>query len=1378
MGTRKAALADHEQYQRIARAWRASEILKCRELGRDGPVELRTEDGRWGLWDDLVEEISTGEIHAWQVKDQKTTFAPEPFLELIRSLHSQPGLARGHLLVSGRVTVRIAGELQVLADLGARWGRTGIDPAAALAQLTGAQRLWVHFLEEGLGIDALAVVGLVGRLSVVEGLSAEELAVRARESLAMAGLVDPKGALARILAWLDDRNHAEHRCTPELLWEEALNALARAPVTRPARLRERRLEYLDGVRSSWLRMPVLRGLRDSAGLGILLEAVWVHRRLIELGPVEPPEENGPSTKGPKAPANGSRPPLRARELSKLVRAGGRRTIAILGGAGEGKSQLLHRLRYELAQDALVDSRAPVPLLVSAAALGEASLPEALDRMGTDGAGDLARSRVPCVVLVDAFDEVPSTRVGAALERLGALADDRCVQAVIITTRASFRARLPRVQMVWRLEPWGPPDLEEFLDRWAQQDPTAARRLREEPATRGLLSNPLLATLAALTVAGAPMLRWSRSALFERVMQRLFVEWTEAKGHDPASLSELWAQVEPHLAELAWRMLSGREASLPRDEVWRALAAASRIHATRWLDWADRQVGILVANEPDQYTFLLRSFAEHLAGRRLAERGVEEVVRFGNAPWAEEVVLHAVGILAQREERKGAEAAILGLLDGWQEDYPEGVLVWPRHLRPVLIALRAASELDAPGDQVLANLEEAALAGLTEETSVWVGDRFAEVLRGHAAANSALWMRLRGPLARLLSDPRQRPADWFAQRQEHPRRWLLLLLHRDPGVRSVALEHLSERAHHPEDWPLLLSLLMDDHVWSWDGPVPLQAARLLRRIPREPAFEAFKVHLLSVLGRGFVPGVPAAIALRPGEAPVDRLAEGLARAGQADWKIQEELAELAAFEGGEAALDREWPEWRKRVEAPQPPVRSRPEVGGENQPFTLTVHRRLLEILQVADSWLSEEQAAVMTQLTRGGAGLVLGMLCRRARQDPAPLISVLSGEWDNPAHRSPRMATNQGIRTTDQEPLGEAVLRHPDLRRALLDAWSWFGDDHANKGFRWTYPGRALEAAIRLGDSEAEAIYAAWLPHTQTFLRGFSGLVPVDILARPGIREVAMRSAEEMFRWASVRDEKGVRGAPSTAAAGLLDRAPTWYDSDVLDGVVGWLESGDAQETAAAFMALSRPDAPLPEGLREGNTLEQALHRMCDSGDAGDWFQFRNALAHLVGSPLVPILEGALRDLVQELDGDVLVLAAAALFPQLAREEAQALVQRVAQSFPANWSALRQEGNAILVLVASHPAAFAERIDVLVEQEPFAALECLPLLLPHVEPTRAQGWIRRILDTSIATSLLPWRGSFGGARRSGRLADLVYQHCFDLGIHPWEEEGEEGVAET
>ena len=402
----------------------------------------------------------------------------------------------------------------------------------------------------------------------------------------------------------------------------------------------------------------------------------------------------------------------------------------------------------------------------------------------------------------------------------------------------------------------------------------------------------------------------------------------------------------------------------------------------------------------------------------------------------------------------------------------------------------------------------ALDLLTLETSVWFPQVTAEVVREMARLGGPCWDALIRRVAPHLQ-PRCSPAAWYlAQRDQGRDDWLEALKHRDDRVRRVALDQLAAWVDERKVRHALLDQLLDQTHPPFQEAPALRAGLVLRRATRDEFFQQTLPDLLELAENGGqLRGGAVALALRPGEAPAPLLVSCLHELAQGGMVYPEVLQELAAQPDGEAALGESWKDWRSAIMHPKESVEPAKVGTDETPPLSEEGLRNLHRAIGPAVARWSPDERRQFGLLLTGKE--VTRALCEAA--------------WDHPQAMLERLeqSTDLWLSPDDELHLGEAAVRHPSLRAALLARWERCKDDHE----RSTFPGGALSALVARGDETAAEAYAQWL-RTTFWLQGsfVSVFLSPAALRHPTVRPVAIERARDAWAGIQGRERRG-RGA-------------------------------------------------------------------------------------------------------------------------------------------------------------------------------------------------------------------------------------------------------------
>jgi hypothetical protein len=1159
--------------------------------------------------------------------------------------------------------------------------------------------------------------------------------------------------------WHDDSSLYHEARDGRLTWTIS-GSMAESAFTGPVRSAptELRLRYIEAIEQTAGARRTLTALTASASASggvVPLDAVYVPPHLHVTAASDDASALDQEAAGDLEESGG------ALEDWLRVISRDRKLVTVLGEMGRGKTELLHHVRRALAVAAREDLAAPLPILVRARDLGTG----VVDRQDLGRAAGaqlamqsdtlrelLADPSTRWIYLIDGLDEAaPAIR-----ETILALARDPAWRAtrIIVASRPSG-VRLEAGEVLLSLPPWSSDEVERFLERWHAIDAPTVEALRTSPhyqhASSALLANPLMATLCLALVRQNGSLPLNRAALFMDVIDILAQGWAAGR----AGNSIEWKDVAPALEQAALQHLREGHPHITRDRLKKALHRVAPHDALKLEDASERCFGVLVRVEDGSgYDFLFRGLAEHLAGAAFLEdflqNGFEAIQEAVYEPWAEEVVRHAIGIAMERGRHQAAltllrSLALIGL--PWRQPADQ----W---LRPLLIAIRTAADVEKPTGPVAKVLVMATLRGLLEEDSHWVGDRVADAVQMLAATGGPITKVLWRYCHKRLMESEHAPEAWYAAQGERDAAWWLRALrHRDPEVRAVACERLADYVNDPEVREHLVLMLFDG--WGLGVAPALLAGATLRKATRDAHFvEEIRDTLVELLEAGgqFSAG-GAALALQPDEADPRLLARALAMAYQGTREIlAEPVHALAATPGGREALEAEWPQWREglvetwqyRARLPELPESVR---NASLPPFSHQVHRRIVRAFATGLMHLDPAEWRLAQARHMDGS---IDELCRAAFHRPGEALRHL------------RLNEYHGtiIPVGAQRDLGRAAIRHREMRDALLAAW------HENALARrviGTYPGVALERLVLGEDKEAIEVYAAWLPVSPyTWPFDFPRPDPaVFTIAR--IKQAALADARHAWDHATngqVRDGERSWLAPQTTAIILHHRGPAWLDDAALvSGLCQWLDAQDEQKRLAAVWAFVGGPVPAEVRPRVERVLVELIRGHIDAPTSSA-YEVKRCLR---AAERLGISE--MRSLLETMSGlgtAASALAAAMLIPILTASEACALSGRIA-------AAGIVAGDHVLgarqlrVLVQAAPEAWLALVKRNLDEfrDPALALR----LLPHL-PDARRIELARLLHQADVESDLPWTEVSDGGRALvyARPADVVARVLFEAGL--------------
>lgn len=831
-----------------------------------------------------------------------------------------------------------------------------------------------------------------------------------------------------------------------------------------------RQEYLRAVLATGLNRQTLAGLR---GFAVDLADLFIER---EFTFVDEPEY------------------ARSTLLGWLRTQTDGEALLLLGEPGAGKTELLFHSAARLAELALNDPSAPIPLIITAKDLvAGKSLEGALRRQGHASEEFLVQFRrlatMRCILLVDGLDE------GQEHVLLRHLIDERTrlgprIVALALTSRPAFAPTLPRCRRA-NLCRWSREEGTEFLNRWARLDAAGATRVRsrlDDPGLAELFSNPLTATLSVFTVSQWQDSSPSRARLYASVYGRVLQKWPEQRA--PDAPQSPWSSIAGILRELAVECLREQRTSIRRSTLEARLQAHTPDSWGALLDEIEVRLGILAPyNGNREVIFHDRRLMEYLAAEHLLLQP-EQLLSFAREPWAHEPVRLAFGLLVSRQPDLARKLfGRLVLLE--REDTPG---LHDHALRPVLVAIDAAGDDPVLDDAVAPQLADAVFRRLTEEYSSWVGDTVARHARGLARRGGATFDLLRPRLLELLTENSlRRPFDVAGVRALFTSRddAFMGLLHRSAHVRWAACEYLERVVDDPEVNLRLVYMLFDQGD-LWETELPFVVGRVLRRAKRDASFAPTLTNLQAILGyRAQLPSCGAAIALHPTEASADDLVAALTAGLKASNDIPAEVFEaLESTAEGRKAILAHRPNWRARLdESPPPPSRQEPQPL-VRMPYSAHCRGRAFEVLAASPHVARDVlEPALSVQDNMHSYSESIDSLSEAAMYE---LLRHVRG-------------TSFPLCWVAQEQLGRRAMREPALSAFVLDWWTGLSERpgpalHA-------FPGRALEPLVLAGEPAAIEAYARWLPYSNQRLSGsqahFETLIPREIFQSAAIREAA-----------------------------------------------------------------------------------------------------------------------------------------------------------------------------------------------------------------------------------------------------------------------------------
>jgi hypothetical protein len=1365
MGRKKARFLTSDQYGRHVAAWRCAELLQAQE-GEGGPIELRQEDSRYAPWDDLTEVHRDARghqtQHVWQVKRQQEMLKREELGPLLKTLHENPSVV-AHLAFHKLVDVQKVGSLVSLSELCERVRQPGFDPDSAL-ELSTTEKNWLQFLRELLGCSNTEVLALLVRMEVEE-LREERSLQRRTRNLLERHFTEPDKAHDRLLTFLANHTDGAVRITAALLEERVLEGLERRIASGTTSATSLRAEYLDAAIASYQRLSPLRlltGRGAPAESGPRLADIFTMPALRASAEEEAPLSipNKPRMQGNVIvpPDDADEQPFQALEhlLSRpdelrLVdllldpgRLAERPRYLLEGSVGAGKSTALEHLRFKLAERARQAPDAPLPVRVEARDLAD-GLEHAVDQGSPRLDPRLLQAHSGgFVYLVDGLDEVEQRRARRVQDSLEELSRKPSTVALVMAGRPSTTyVEVPSGTVRLRVVPWSRAQVDEFLERWRQYDPDRVEAMGQLPRIEALLpvlTTPLTATFALLLVQEEPDALRSRAALFRGIEEKLFSDWAKRRSAQSGAAEISWASIAPAFRRLALESLKSGKEELTRADIRRHLGREALDREQEWLDDAHRRFGLLLVQEDGRYRFLLKGIAEHLAGAALLAQGRPAILQAAQYKWAEEPVRHAIGLGLEREGVEWVIETIHALLPK-----PGGIRIID--LRPLLIAARATLDLGEEAIQVAEPVAKALATLLTLETSVWVPQVTAEVVREMARLGGPCWDALMRRVAPHLH-PRCSPAEWYLARNNQGRDdWLEALTHRDAGVRSVAMDQLAAWVDEPTVRHALLDQLLDQTHLPFSEAPALRAGLVLRRATRDEPFQRILPELLALAEHGGqLLGGAVALALRPGEAPAPLLANCLRELAKGGIVYPEVLQELAAHPDGEAALGEGWKDWRNSFRHQTEPVVPVKAVSAEPPPLSDEVLRNLLRAIGPAVArWSPNERQQFGLLLTDKE---VTRALCEAAWEHPQAMLERLEHQED------------LWLPPESELHLGEAAVRHPALRAALLARWERCKDESERSSF----PGGALSALVARGDETAAEAYAQWL-RTTFWLQGsfVSVFLSPAALRHPTVRPVAIERARNTWQQYRVGKE-GEKGREylwgGTMASVLSTLRPAWEgDTELKLELLSCAREGDEETLTHILSVFSKP--PYPKEL--GDLLIERFDGFAENvRDEQPW----HIAAWLSWAEQASIAD-RLQDSLERLHTweSWVRYQATSILLSVRRTQAAELSRQAAETWPVHWNTYFLPRSTIARLARSNVSTWFHRLCEVLKQRtlPVQAVFLLARILGPLLPPSQWDTFHTELYRRLGRKQFLWFQNGRDAWSTISFADQYAQILFETG---------------
>lgn len=1005
----------------------------------------------------------------------------------------------------------------------------------------------------------------------------------------------------------------------------------------------------------------------------------------------------------------------------------RRSIALLGHVGTGKSTLLLWCAAELAARRRAAPTAPVPIWLHARELQENSWPEILEHI-LPGAQRSGAAMTWCL-LVDGVDEV-------GLAVWSTLADLRRrfsqLVGIVATSRPTASPAPEDGFETLQLPTWSAVDVERFLTSWSCRDSDAVTRLRAqlgEAAGTDLLSTPLTATAALLISNEDGVFIRSRADLFSQIARLLFRSWRQSRARTEVT----WDEVQPVLLDLAQQTVRGEPLHI--EHVRRVLAARGNGAAQEVHDEVERHLGVLVRVGRQHFEFVHRSIAEHLIGDAMRASPSAEFEQLARAPWSREVIRHAIGISAARGDVALAEARLRELADLATEAVFDGSA-----LHAVLSAAAAVADLAFAGvvldPDTTAVMVDAIMTLLTEEFSSWVGDTIVEHVRRLAQAGGALWEAVLTRITDVMRRAQLDPEQWYCHAELSIEDLIVSLLHRDPEVRAIAVERLAPHIERPEVQQALFRIMFDEGHTTFAAPPAMRAGLAWRTLARGPHTADAIQHLRRWLtSPGTSPAGAAALALRPDEAPPRELALALRWLSQSCDVPQAVIDELMSTPEGACALREVWPDWATRVTFGVNVHRAPPDESLVEPPPSHEVRLRMARACGPQLAAMDPETLAIIgtrTMLVVTPELIASGCIER-----------ALDLRFDD-------------ILPDAQQELGAQLLRSPEVRQRVLQAWPL----PAGR----LYPGIALESLIEAGDDEAAAIYREYLLGSPYCWGPLQRPAPARVLTHPLVLPRAREFARNTIERTRTPDREGIRLSVIPAAVVLSNLAPAWsQDPAIMDMVWSLLESDQPERLIAVLNATHRIELDAARMNDLFARVRADLETLSSSIGTLDSRRSHHAEAEiewLEERGLVQACSPMLRTFTR-LDDPVRWRAFAVLWPELSEAERRAASDVVAEEAIAD-AAASLPRIYLERFVRAAPESWCNRLVTTITSggsiEGTVGVQTITLL-----PRNLQLHIARALRDSQQSALeLPWRVyDFGRGR--ARPADTIRRLLFELG---------------
>lgn len=1310
MGWKHVRMRVGDRFQDAVLALRAAEMIGDEALPA-GIRSLVTEDGDGG-WDDIVEVGEDEVTGRWTCRTQvKSAELVVDRDELRRLLAEMAGSTRRHrLVVAAWAAVPGVGSLAALRTLTQRCGAPNAAPERLTAALTEIQGAW--FGEARLAMPHASdseLVAVLARLTIRCDGDRDDVWHTTEQVLAR---YFDSGQVARavLMEALAEATTSDSTVTADWLLPKFEGRTKLRTIGQPRGARAlRRAVVADclATLSSVAPLDALAPTGRAWEAGVTLEAIVVPPSVVFHGAVKPTTEF----------------------LEDLQRGPVFGPYGVEGPVGSGKSTVLLTLAAALLRPR-AGATPPLALLARATPTGLEPLPGFHD----PGlfASVLESPFLPKGLLVDGLDEVDSAGLRAAREELRRLTARGDVAFCVVAGRPWAFLTWPSVRR-HEVEPWTPPQVVEFLNRWAVFDAAAVAAVRSCPHAGELLRWPLTATLLLRVASAHPLKLGRRFDLFAEIAASMFVDWASTRIGSREEASGWWEVGRGGFEALALRAWAAPDGMVTEAEVCgeveRALGSG---RGRRAVELSDRMVGLLVSAGGGRFRFAYRWVLEHLVGEHIASLPAEAPVVPTRASDVE-VARHAIDATVGRVGSGAASDAIEALLAGLRSGPGCAGLGLPA----LLAAIRVCTDTDSIRAATVDRLADCVVERLVDESSTWVGDEVLGFLRD-TDPRSTLACAVRDRLKHWEPGPPCTPAAWL--RSNLPADLDTLtpwLLHRDAEVRAVAADTLPHRTDGETLEELLVTMLHDAGSPMAVEVPAVRAARALRPLLQARAPDAIPMPYLRELLEhgGQLLSFAVAIAVPTSFEPALRI-RAFQGAHNLFGGVRDLLEELDASPEFGTLLNSAWPTWREGGFTPHPASPCNDQAP--TPPLSPTTRLRVLRALAPAADVL----------------GNLFSDLVRRPRLDFHEVVAICDA-----GQRTPGLIVDLLRRPIQPwtifpdeavDLIGAAASRHPEVRRALLERWN--GERTALVKVHGSYPGDALVHLVLAGDTEAEAAYAEWLP--RSYIGGFVQRVRpgTEAVARPRVESVARKAAVDLWAWGKPHvNDKGEpeRGHPNTVGAGLRHWWPAWVDTEVTEELWGWLEGSDAERAGAAVDALLAGPLPAPWAGRLPAALAALLSRLLGSKDFIERGVLCSVMTLLVGEPVVPAMLEAVRQVAGASRGELHLAAAAALLPCVDEDEARALSRSAAQAWPAQGFLRGRVDGLLPRLVEANPDAWAERANEVASAGGMYASGDIEQLLRVAPRTMASRLERVIDDLERVCPMIPW------ISRSDRIMDIT-----------------------